>query len=75
MLRCLVKSTEPLRKYPRSRIKCYSMTSIHLPPRYEPNPDEVFAAVDAAPEGNPRRAELLGDAARPVVVEGHLEKP
>jgi hypothetical protein len=39
---------------------------------YEPNPDEVFAAVKAALEGNPRLAELLEEAARQVVVQGYL---
>ena len=49
------------------------MISSYEPPPYEPNPDEVFVAMEAALDGNPRRTGLLGDGARPVVVEeAHL---
>jgi len=50
------------------------MTSGHVSPPYALDPDEVFAAVEAALDGNPRRAELLGDAVRTVVGEGLLDE-
>jgi hypothetical protein len=51
------------------------MTKSYIPPPGEPHHDELFPAVEAAPEGNPRLTELMGSVARQVVVEGHLDKP
>jgi hypothetical protein len=50
------------------------MTRSYMPAKYEPDPDEILAAVEAALGGNSRLAELLEEVARKVVVQDHLDR-
>lgn len=50
------------------------MTSGYIPPKGEPGPDEILAALRNALEDNPRLAEMPEEeVARQLVLEGRLE--
>ncbi len=51
------------------------MSSGYIPPKDEPDLDEVIAATKAALNENPRLAEMPAEeVARQLMLEGHLEK-
>ena len=51
------------------------MTSGYIPPKGEPGPDEILAALRNALEDNPRLAEMPEEeVARQLVLEGRLEE-
>lgn len=50
------------------------MTSGYIPPKDEPGPDEIVAALEAALNDNPRLAKMPEvEVARQLVLAGHLE--
>lgn len=50
------------------------MTSSYIPPKGEPDPDEILAALREALNDNPRLAEMPEEeVARQLVLEGRLE--
>ena len=51
------------------------MTSGYIPPKEEPGPDEIMAALRTALDDNPRLAEMPEEeVARQLVLEGLLDK-
>lgn len=50
------------------------MTSGYIPPKDEPDPDEILATLREAINDNPRLAEMPDEeAARQLVLEGRLK--
>ena len=51
------------------------MTSGYIPPKGEPDPDEILTALSKALDDNPRLAEMPDEEVdRQLVLEGHLDK-